>query len=68
MDYATFLRQAERGEAPPIALLHGGDGQLLDDALAAATRGLFPDRALAVWAARCSMDASAASTRSSGRP
>src|SRR2546427_528880 len=49
MDYATFLRQAERGEAPPIALLHGGDGQLLDDALAAATRGLFPDRALAAW-------------------
>src|SRR2546425_785068 len=49
MDYATFLRQAERGEAPPIALMHGGDGQLLDDALAAATRGLFPDRALAAW-------------------
>jgi DNA polymerase III subunit delta len=49
MDYATFMRQAERGEPPPIALLHGGDGQLLDDALGATTRGLFPDPALAAW-------------------
>jgi DNA polymerase III delta subunit len=49
MDYAAFLRQAERGEPPPIALLHGGDGQLLDDALGAVTRALFPDRALAAW-------------------
>lgn len=49
MDYATFIRQAERGEAPPIVLLHGGDSQLLDDALGAATRGLFPDPALAAW-------------------
>jgi len=49
MDYATFIRLAERGEAPPINLLHGGDVQLLDDALDAATRGLFPDRALAAW-------------------
>ena len=48
-DYATFLRQAERGEAPPLNLLHGADGQLLDDALDAATRGLFPDPALAAW-------------------
>ena len=49
MDYATFIRQAERGEAPALVLLHGGDVQLLDDALDAATRGLFPDRALATW-------------------
>src|SRR3989475_7737682 len=49
MDYAAFVRQVERGEAPPIALLHGGDGQLLDDALDTATRGLFPDLALAAW-------------------
>jgi DNA polymerase-3 subunit delta len=49
LDYATFVRQAERGEAPPLILLHGGDVQLLDDALEAATRGLFPDRTLAAW-------------------
>lgn len=49
MDYAAFLRQLERGEPPAIALLHGGDGQLLDDALDAVTRALFPDRALAAW-------------------
>src|SRR5213593_4958511 len=49
MDYAAFVRQLDRGEAPPIALLHGADVQLLDDALDAATRGLFPDRALAAW-------------------
>ena len=48
-DYATFIKQAERGEAPALALLHGGDVQLLDDALDAATRGLFPDRAMAAW-------------------
>lgn len=42
MDYPTFLRGAERGEVAPVVLIHGSDGQLLDDALAAATRGLFP--------------------------
>jgi DNA polymerase-3 subunit delta len=41
MDYAAFLQAAGRGQPPPIALLHGPDPQLLDDALAAATRGLF---------------------------
>src|SRR5438132_352193 len=49
MDYATFIRQAEKGEPPAMTLLHGGDVQLLDDALDAATRALFPDRALAAW-------------------
>src|SRR5437867_11869087 len=49
MDYATFIRQAEQGEPPAMTLLHGGDVQLLEDALDAATRGLFPDRALAAW-------------------
>src|SRR5215813_13063145 len=49
MDYAAFIKQAERGEPPALALLHGGDVQLLDDALDAATRGLFPDRSLAAW-------------------
>jgi DNA polymerase-3 subunit delta len=41
MDYATFVQAAGRGQPPPVALLHGPDPQLLDDALAAATRGLF---------------------------
>lgn len=41
MDYAAFVQAAGRGQPPPIALLHGPDLQLLDDALAAATRGLF---------------------------
>jgi len=45
MDYAAFLQAAGRGQPPPIALLHGPDPQLLDDALAAATRGLFRDPA-----------------------
>ncbi|MGH7303733.1 MAG: hypothetical protein ACRELZ_10605, partial [Candidatus Rokuibacteriota bacterium] len=49
MDYATFVRQTERGEPPALSLLHGADVQLLDDALDAATRGLFPDRSLAAW-------------------
>jgi len=49
MDYATFMKQVDRGEAPALILLHGGDVQLLDDALDAATRALFPDRALAAW-------------------
>src|SRR5262249_279669 len=48
-DYAAFMKQAERGEPPALALLHGGDVQLLDDALDAVTRGLFPDRSLAAW-------------------
>ena len=43
MDYAAFVQAAGRGQPPPIALLHGSDPQLLDDALAAATRGLFHD-------------------------
>jgi DNA polymerase III subunit delta len=41
MDYAAFLQAAERGRPPAIVLVHGADAQLLDDALAAATRGLF---------------------------
>src|SRR5439155_19542757 len=52
MDYATFLRQAERGEAPALNLLHGADGQLLDDALATATRGFFPDPTPPAWGGR----------------
>ena len=47
MDYQGFLRLAERGEIPPVLLLHGADAQLLDDALDLLTRRLFPDAATA---------------------
>lgn len=43
MDYTAFVQAAGRGQPPPLALLHGTDAQLLDDALAAVTRGLFTD-------------------------
>lgn len=43
MDYAGFLREVERGSVPPVALLHGPEPWLLDDALARVTRTLFPD-------------------------
>jgi DNA polymerase III delta subunit len=44
VDYLTLLKTVERGEVPALALIHGGDAQLLDDALATVTRVLFlPD-------------------------
>lgn len=43
MDYASLLRGAQRGELPPVLLVYGADAQLLDDALASATLGLFSD-------------------------
>jgi len=43
VDYAAFLQAAERGQPPAVALLHGTDEQLLDDALDVVTRGLFVD-------------------------
>ena len=43
MDYAAFLQTAQRGQPPPLALLHGGDDQLLDDALDVVLAGLFTD-------------------------
>jgi DNA polymerase-3 subunit delta len=49
VDYIAFLRSAERGQPPPVALLHGADAQLLDDALRAATRAMAPDPSLAVF-------------------
>jgi DNA polymerase-3 subunit delta len=48
VDYPGFLRLAERGEFPPVLLLHGVDVQLLDDALELATRRLFPEPAAAM--------------------
>ena len=49
MDPTAFLRSLERGQAPPVALVHGTDVQLLDDLLAAVTRALFPDPAHAAF-------------------
>ena len=43
MDYAAFLQTAEHGQPPPLALLHGADDQLLDDALGLLARVLFAD-------------------------
>jgi DNA polymerase III subunit delta len=47
VDYQKFLELADGGQPPPLALLHGADVQLLDDALAAVGRALFPDPASA---------------------
>ncbi len=49
MDPTAFLRSVERGEIPPVTLVHGADTQLLDDLLVAVTRALFPDAAHAAF-------------------
>jgi DNA polymerase-3 subunit delta len=49
VDLETLLRQAAGGQPPPLALLHGADTQLLDDALAAVSRGLFADPSAAAF-------------------
>lgn len=46
MDYAGFLSEVERGSVPLIALLHGDEPWLLDDALATVSRVLFSDPSL----------------------
>lgn len=43
MDYAGFLRTVDAGQAPPVALLHGPEPFLLDDAVARLSRALFPN-------------------------
>jgi DNA polymerase III subunit delta len=43
VEYAAFVRQTERGQVPPVALLHGSEPLLLDDALALISGALFPD-------------------------
>ena len=43
MEYTAFLQAADRGQPPALALLHGADEQLLDDALDLVARGLFAD-------------------------
>jgi DNA polymerase III delta subunit len=49
VDYQTFLRALERGQTPPLCLLHGSDVQLLEDALAAVSRALFREPSLAIF-------------------
>jgi len=49
VDYSQFVRDAERGQLPPLVLIHGTDAQLLDDALAVATRALGPDAGQATF-------------------
>ena len=43
MDYAGFLKAADAGTPPAVALLHGPEALLLDDAVRRVTRGLFPE-------------------------
>lgn len=49
MDYTAFLRSVERGQVPAVALIHGSDSQLADDALAAVSRALFRDASEAAF-------------------
>ncbi len=47
MDYVALLREIERHAPPPVALLHGNDALLADDAVRLLSRVLFPDPAMA---------------------
>jgi len=49
VDITAFFRQLERGRVPPVVLIHGAEGQLLDDALAAVSRRLFADPGAALF-------------------
>ena len=49
MDLEAFLRRAAAGPPPPLALVHGPDVQLLDDALAAVSGALFNDPGAAAF-------------------
>ncbi len=46
MDYRGFLSEVERGRVPSVALLHGDEPRLLEDALAKVSRALFSDPSL----------------------
>jgi DNA polymerase-3 subunit delta len=46
MDYGGFLREVERGRVPPVALLHGDEPRLLEDALGKVSRTMFSDPSL----------------------
>ncbi|MFQ5828182.1 MAG: DNA polymerase III subunit delta [Candidatus Methylomirabilia bacterium] len=46
MDYVSFVREVERGRIPSIALLHGPEPLLLQEALIQVSRACFPDASL----------------------
>ncbi len=46
MDYRGFLSEVERGSVPPVALLHGDEPRLLEDALAKVSHAMFSDPSL----------------------
>jgi DNA polymerase III subunit delta len=43
LDYAGFLKAAERDQTPPVTLLHGPEPFLLEDAVTRVTCSLFPE-------------------------
>lgn len=43
MDAGAFFKAVDGGQPPPVALLHGPEPFLLDDAVVRVTRALFPD-------------------------
>jgi DNA polymerase-3 subunit delta len=45
VDYAGFVKAADSGRVPPVALLHGPEPFLLEDAVARLTRAFFPGQA-----------------------
>jgi DNA polymerase-3 subunit delta len=47
VDYAGLLRAVDAGRTPPVVLVHGAEPVLLDDAVAAITRALFAEPAMA---------------------
>ena len=49
MDPTAFLREVERGQVRPLALVHGADVQLVDDLVSAVSRALFHDPASAAF-------------------
>ena len=45
MDYVAFLKAVERGQTPAVALLHGPEPFLLEEAVTHVTQALFPGEA-----------------------
>lgn len=43
MDYQAYLKAADAGAPPPVALLYGAEPLLIEDAVGRVTRALFPE-------------------------